>query len=589
MDLLSELTVRRDPGYVAVSGNSRVARINRGFAHSAHGRNDLFARIPAVTISGMRYRMRKLSSQIFAAQLAILTATILLGFILFAREERAHLDRQYEARAASIAETVSGVPKIRSCMATDGPRCGTTIQSIATKITDETGASYVVVIDMNRVRHSHPYRKLIGQRIEEPIATADGRVHTGIDSGKTGRSANGKAPLYGPGGSMVGEVSVGIPESSVSSLLWHELPSYATWFAIALGLGGLASWGLARHLKRRTFGLELDEVAQLLQEREATLHGIREGVIAFDEADRVSMVNDEAQRLLGLQVSAVGGRLQDLLPDGRLRDALAGPCAKQDDVVFTDDFCLVINRMPVILAGRPHGSVVTLRDRTEMAGLLRELDGERGLTESLRAQQHEFANRLHVIAGLLELGRADEALGYVVEIRGTAAEFDNTLRTHIGAPQIVGLLLGKAAEASERGIELVIAPETWLGDTPEKVQALTTIVGNLIDNAFEAVARVPPPRRVVLEIADEPDTVTVTVTDNGPGVPPDAARLIFCDGYTTKASPSGLRGGLGLALVHRLVTRLHGSVAVSDGPGARFTVRLPKNRLSAAVGAPGRS
>ena len=340
---------------------------------------------------------------------------------------------------------------------------------------------------MNRVRHSHPNPALIGQQVAEPIVVADGQVHVGIDNGSTGRSANGKAPLLGLDGTLVGEVSVGLRESSVSSALRHELPSYAAWFGIALGLGAVASWALARRLKRRTFGLELEEIALLLQEREATLHGVREGVIAFDIAGRVSMVNDPAQHLLGLDPSAVGHTLEELLPPGRLRDVLGGVGTTPDDFVLTDDYSLVVNRMPVTLAGRPHGAVVTLRDRTQLAALLRELDGERGLTESLRAQQHEFANRIHTIAGLLELGRTQEALHYLTEIGGTAAEFDNTLRTHIAAPQIVGLLLGKAAEASERGIHLEIAPETWLSESPAKVQVLTTVVGNLVDNAMDAV------------------------------------------------------------------------------------------------------
>lgn len=529
--------------------------------------------------------MRKLSSQIFIAQLAILAITTLIGFGLFVRAERSHLDGQFEARAVSIAEAVTAVPTIRSCMATGSSPCATEIQTIATAVAHDTGASYVVIIDMNRVRHSHPNPALIGQQVSEPIVTSDGRVHTTIDNGSTGRSANGKVPLYAPNGTMVGEVSVGIRESSVSSALWRELPSYALWFAIALGIGALASWGLAALLKRRTFGLELDEIAQLLQEREATLHGIREGLIAFDAAGRITTVNDEAHRLLGLPSGVIGAHLEEVLPGGRLHDALAGRRTKQDDVVFTDDFCLVINRMPVTLAGRPHGAVVTLRDRTEMAGLLRELDGERGLTESLRAQQHEFANRMHAIAGLLELGRPAEALRYLAEVRGTEAEFDNVLRTHIAAPQIVGLLLGKAAEASERGVELTIAPETWLSDSPEKIQALTTILGNLIDNAFDALANAPAPRQVVVEIVEDEDKLTIEVADNGPGIPPEAAQLIFHDGYTTKPRTAGMRGGLGLALVHRLVTRLEGSIAVSHGPGARFTVHLPRNPVSAGVGA----
>lgn len=524
--------------------------------------------------------MRRLSSQIFVAQLVILTTTVLIGFALLITRERDHLDSQYQARAASIATTTAQVPDIRRCMQRESPGCASTIQHLATEITRSTTASYVVIIDMNRVRHSHPDPALIGQKVTEPIVVTDGRTHVGVDDGSTGRSANARAPLYGPGGALVGEVSVGLQERSVSAALWRELPSYAAWLGIALGLGAVASWALARRLKQRTFGLELDEIALLLQEREATLHGVREGVIAFDTAGRVSMLNDEAQRLLGLGVAAVGHPLSELLPAGSLRDVLDSPASTPDAVVLTDDHALVVNRMPVHLAGRPNGAVVTLRDRTELAGLLRELDGERGLTDSLRAQQHEFANRMHTVAGLLELGETQEAMVYLTEIQGTAAEFDHTLRTHIAAPQIVGLILGKAAEANERGIQLEISGDTWLGESPDRLQLLTMVLGNLIDNAMDALTGHPAPRVIDVRIVEDEDAVLVTVSDNGPGVPAELVPRIFLDGYSTKASTGGRLRGLGLALVYRSVTNLGGSVAVTNGPtgsGATLTVELPRD------------
>jgi two-component system, CitB family, sensor kinase len=531
----------------------------------------------------VQHRKRRLSTQIFLAQLAILIASTTIGFLLVTRAEHQHLDYYFENRAASIAQTVAGVPLVKSCMARPSASCNESLQRFATTTEHQTDASYVVLIDMNRVRHTHPNPREVGKKVIEPIETVDGRVHLRTDNGSTGYSANALAPLYGPDGRMVGEVSVGIRESSVWSALWHALPSYALWFALALAIGALASWVLARRLRRRTFGLELDEIASLLQEREATLHGIREGVVAVNPTGRISVMNDEAQRLLGLPLTATGRQLDELLPPGPLRDVLSGQDAIKDDLVLTDDHFLVINRMPITLNGRPHGNVVTLRDRTEVAGLLRELDGVRSLTDSLRAQQHEFANRMHALAGLLELGRADDALNYLVEIRGTEAQFDETLRTRIAAPQVVGLLLGKAAEASERSVDLVIAPETSLGAAPGKVQALTTILGNLIDNAFDAVARVPAPRRVVVSVVETPSLLTITVSDNGPGIEPGAAQMIFSERYTTNPSSDGQSRGLGLPLVDRLVRRLRGTVRVSEGPGARFEVSLPTEVTLASV------
>lgn len=526
----------------------------------------------------MRRRIRKLSSQIFLAQLVILVVSLAVGFVLFAQTARDHLDHDYQTRAAAIAQTFAQIPTIRECMSTQAPGCAAQEQDLAAGTSVRTGASYVVLIDMNRVRHSHPNPQLIGGKVSEPIVVQDGKVHLGINHGSEGTNASARAPLYGPNGALVGEVSVGILESSVSAELVSQLPSYGLWFATMLAIGAFASWGLATLMKRRTFGLELDEIARLLQEREATLHGIREGVVAVDPLGRISVVNDEAQRLLRLPSNATGHWLRDVLSPGALRVALTGTTVVTDEVVITDDYCLVINRMPVTLGSRPHGAVITLRDRTDIEGVTRELDGERSLTESMRAQQHEFSNRMHALAGLLELDRPTEALQYLNEIRGMASDLDQTLRTHIGAPLIVGLMLGKASEASERGIEFVIASDTDIGEAPDRVQALTTVLGNLIDNAFDALVGAPSPRRVEVSIVEESDSVRVRVSDNGPGISGAVAPHIFENGYTTKRGTLVRHNGLGLSLVHGTVTKLGGSITVLDGPGAIFSVVLPRSR-----------
>jgi two-component system CitB family sensor kinase len=524
----------------------------------------------------MRRSMRKISTQIFLAQLVILTTSLALGFVLFTATARTQIDEDFQARAAAIAQTVAVVPEIQACMAHPAPGCDRAIQDFATATTKATGARYVVVIDMDRVRHSHPDPALIGKRVSEPIVTVDGKVHLRVDHGATGDTANARVPLYAPDGTtMAWEVSVGNLEDTVSSELLSELPSYAAWFLLVLVIGALASWILARRMKRRTFGLELDEIARLLQEREATLHGIREGVVGIGPDGRISVLNDEAQRLLGVP-PATGQRLETVIPPGPLRDALTASSSGQDEIVLTDDRWVVVNRMPVILAGEPHGVVVTLRDRTDIEGLTRELDGVRSLTEAMRAQQHDFANRMHALSGLLELDRTDEALAYLTELRGVSADLDQTLRTRIRSPHLVGLLLGKSAEASERGIELVIAADTSVGEAPGRLRALTTVLGNLIDNAFDALSAAPAPRRVDVSIVEGPTETVVTVADNGPGVPPGEIAHIFHDGYTTKRGSLVRHSGLGLALVHSTVGKLGGTVTVTNEPGAVFRVAIPR-------------
>jgi two-component system CitB family sensor kinase len=520
--------------------------------------------------------IRKLSTQIVASQLAILATAALIGFGLFTNAERHHLDGQYQDRALAIAQTVAGIPIIREAL--EYGDSGNAIQSTAERIRAASNAAYVVVIDLQGVRHSHPNPKLIGQPVEEPLIALDGHGHTGVDNGSLGRSANGKAPVYGPSGNLVGEVSAGILETEIGAALQRELPVFVLYIAVALAAGAAASYLLARRLKRTTFGLELHEFASLLQEREAMLHGIREGVIAFDTAGRVTVVNDEACRLLGIGTVALGRPLDELLPPGRLRDLLGGSQIRPDETVLTDERCLTVNRMPVTLRGRPLGAIVTLRDRTELVGVLRELDNVRALTDALRAQQHEFANQMHTVAGLIELGDPQQALAYITETRAGSADRAEALRERIGNPLVAAMVLAKQTVAAERGVRLHLAAESWLGEAPAHTQALLTILGNLLDNAIDAVGGAVGGAgggAVELLVAEDESGTTVRVADTGPGIDAAAVDEIFRDGYSTKAACGPVRRGLGLALVHRVVARLGGTVSVSSGPGATFTVQLP--------------
>ncbi|MFJ6899461.1 ATP-binding protein [Streptomyces hokutonensis] len=517
----------------------------------------------------------RLSARILANQLAILALTGAIGFVLFAFAQRAEIDRAYEQRALDIAQTTAADPQIRHTMEYGGG--GDVVQTVAERIQKASGASYVVVIDLRGVRHSHPDPALIGEPVGDPIVVLDGRPHVGSDQGATGRSANGKAPLYGPTGKLVGEVSAGIPERDVLGELWRELPTFGLYSAIAVALGSAAAFLLARRLKRSTFGLELEEIAGLFQDREAMLHGIREGVLAFAPDGRITVVNDEARTLLGLG-TALGSRLDEVLPDGRLRRALDGTLTGTDLNVLTDDHCLVVNRMPVTLHGRELGAVVTVRDRTELIGLLRELDSVRGLTDALRAQQHEFTNRMHTVAGLLDIGDHDAAFEYAVESAGADQALTESVRERIGNALLVGLIVAKTTVAAERGIRMVLSEDSALGEDPPHLRRLLTIVGNLLDNAIDAASGGPPPaggREVELSLIEAVDLVMVRVADSGPGIPPGATESIFEDGWSTRPDRGTARRGLGLALVHRLTQRHGGTITVSEGPGAVFTVVLP--------------
>jgi two-component system CitB family sensor kinase len=525
---------------------------------------------------------RTLASQLLLGVLGILVVTTSLGGFLYVKLSGRTLDQQYEQRALTVANAVAALPEIRQALPAGDPHHA--IQPLAEQIRHRTGAAYVVVMDRTGLRYSHTRPAEIGQRVEEPVVALDGRGHTGIDPGSLGRSANGRAPVFGAGGAVVGEVSVGILETEVSDRQHAELLAIALYSALALGLGVAASWLLAHRVKRVTFGLEVPELAALLQEREAMLHGIREGVIGIDAKGRVNVINAEAQRLLRLGPAVTGRPVPELVPPGRLRDLLTGAVDGTDGVALTDEFLLVLNRMPVALGGRDIGSVVTVRDRTEMEALIRELRSVSGLTAALRAQEHEYANRLHVLAGLLELGEHQEATGYLADISRTSLGRAEELRARVAPPVVAALLLAKITVAAEQGVRLVVAADSRLEASDVDPHTLLTIVGNLVDNAVDALAGRPEPRDITVHL-DDRDGVRIVVEDTGPGIATAEVADIFRDGYSTKNARGGRRRGLGLALVHRIVRRAGGTIEVTPGAGARFEIRLPAT-APAATGAP---
>ncbi len=314
-----------------------------------------------------RLRRRKLSRRILLFQLLILTATSVIGFALFAFAQRSVLDTQYQQRALVIAEITAGEPAIvRALVAGTPPSSTGVVQVTAQRIASDSGATYVVVVDLHRIRHSSPNPEAIGKPVRRQILVRDGKPHVRINETVGGRTANGLAPVFGPGHRLVGEASVGIPEARADSDLWRELPAFGLFAAAALGVGAAASLLLAARLKRSTFGLELEEIAGLLQDREATLYGIREGVVGFTAEGRITVVNDEARRLLGLSGDLDGRLLSELELDPAVTAMLSPGRTVSDEVVGVGDRLLVVSSWPTGREGGPPGSVTTLRDSTEL-------------------------------------------------------------------------------------------------------------------------------------------------------------------------------------------------------------------------------
>ncbi|MEU9049121.1 sensor histidine kinase [Streptomyces sp. NPDC048384] len=517
---------------------------------------------------------RRMFAQVLLMQVAIAAGVAVLATGLFLAPLSDQLDDQAMRRALSIAQTTAAQPDIAEDLATTPATTGGPVQREAERIREATKAEYVVVMDRRGVRWSHPTPGEVGRIVStDPGQALAGHEVMQIDDGTLGRTARGKVPLRDDDGRIIGAVSVGIAYDSVRARLLHAIPGLLAYAGGALAVGALAAWLISRRVQRQTRDLAFSDISALLAEREAMLHGIREGVVALDRTGRIRLLNDEARRLLGLGDEAVGRSLDEALGGGRTTDVLAGRVTGTDLLTVRGQRVLVANRMPT----DDGGAVATLRDRTELEQLGRELDSTRGLIDALRAQDHEHANRMHTLLGLLELEMYDDAVEFVGEVVGDHRETAEQVAEKIQDPLLAALLVGKATVAAERGVALRLSDRTGLPDRLIDPRGLVTIVGNLVDNALDAAAGTAH-ARVEVELRAEGRTATLRVRDTGPGIPEEQRELIFAEGWSTKKPPAHRERGIGLSLVRRFAERQGGTATVGEaaGGGAEFTVVLPE-------------
>jgi sensor histidine kinase regulating citrate/malate metabolism len=474
-------------------------------------------------------------------------------------------------RLLSVAEDVAATPTVRDALAE--PLRYYQLTPIATGARNLSGADYVIITKPDQTILTSPDPGQVNRKL--PIGDSmirQGRSWVGVVDG----SLVAHVPVMSSctpevcRTEVVGIVAAGVATPTFLEGIVNSPGEALLILGIATVIGVVGSFLLARRVKRQTFGLEPREIAGLVEHREAMLHGIREGVVGLDTAHRITLVNDQARLLLSLPVDVVGRSVGELDLNDRLVDVLTGRAGDgADEIALRRGRVLIMNRMPISSGDTAVGSVVTLRDRTEIVALQHELDTNRSTTDALRAQAHEFTNRLHTIAGLIELGEYDEVRRYVSRVSHTREAWHAEVSERIGDAAVAALLIAKASVAAEHNLGLRLTATSRLGEVDESLSAdLVTVIGNLVDNAIDAL---PGNGWIEVDIRHTDDEVLVVVTDSGPGVAPDIAEEIFRHGFTTKAAEEGGQRGLGLALTRQTCRRRGGSVEVA---GAVFTARL---------------
>lgn len=527
-------------------------------------------------------RALPLSVQLLAMQVAIVLATLVAAGFLAAHVQSEQIRSTYAGRVLTIARSLAALPAVKAAYRSDDPSA--TLQPLAEQVRASAGAEFVVFTDAQGIRYSHPDPAEIGHRVStDPSIALEGDEFVGTETGTLGRSLRAKVPVRQADGQVVGVVSVGVLESRLSADEAHVVPRLVAWLTAAALVGLLGAVVVTRLVRRRIYGVEPEEIVELLQAREAMLHGVREGVVAVDSRGRVVLVNDEALRLLDLPGDSTGRPAEEVLAHDLLPLTTAGD-DRSDELVLAGERLLVVNSTTARVGDRDVGRIMTLRDRTELFDALRALDGQRDITDALRAQAHEFSNNLHVVSGLIDLGRPDEAVDFIERVGGGSGTTYGASLREVEDPAVAAVLVVKTATARERGVAFHLDPECEVADGAG--DDVVTIIGNLVDNAVDATG---PGGSVAVLVRGTTDAgVEITVRDDGPGVAADLRDRIFDTGVTTKAPTDDHHGrGIGLALVARIVQRRGGTITLADaeGGGSVFTVALPPQH---AVAGPAR-
>jgi two-component system CitB family sensor kinase len=493
---------------------------------------------------------------------------------------------QTRQRMLSVATAIADSPMVVA--AASGPHPTTSLQPYAQAVMRDAKVDFITIMDPQGLRWTHPNPEEIGKPYVGSTAQAKaGETFFETTSGTLGPSARVIVPIKSSAGEVLGMVAAGVTVSNVQVLVAARIPEVLGLAAALLLAGSLAAWALGRYLKRVTFGWGPEELGQLFAYYESVLHSVREGLVLVDPHGTMLLYNDHAALLLGMAPSGstAAGTAPSLaslnLPES-LTELLRTGRTATDEVHLAGDRLLVVSQRPALAPGSNNiaGTVVTLRDHTELTALAGSLSSTQTLVEALRSQTHEHANRLHAIISLMELGRSSEALAFATSEHSENVRLGGEFVDTLDEPFLAALLMGKRAQADERGVALELTASGTLPPATLDIRELVTLLGNLVDNAIEATAGHSPGPTVWVDLLVADGTLTITVADNGPGLPTTDLDVLGRIGTTGKTSVAPGGRGYGIALIRRATAALGGTITGENDGGAVMTAVVPLGMLS---------
>ncbi|QQP15028.1 sensor histidine kinase [Lysinibacillus agricola] len=500
--------------------------------------------------------------------------TFLLGFVM--NEQKDKLGNQ----ALLVAKTVSQLPELKTYITNNNFNEATKhINPVVEEIRDINGAQYIVVLDMQRRKYSHPNTEEIGQVSQSGDLNAAFAEHyyTSIAHGEHGDMVRAFVPIMNNEGKQIGVVVVGYSVLTVAELLQSIQTELMMTILLSIFFSAWGAHTLGLHMKKQMFGLEPHEIAKMYVERTETFNAMHEGIIAIDNELTITIFNEKACEILCVRKqpsTLIGKKIMDVLPDTRLPEILELDKPIFNRELYINDHSIMSNRIPIQVNGKTVGAVAMFKDRTEVKKLAEELTGVKAFVQALRVQTHEHKNKLHTIAGLLQLGHHEQALSYLTQVKEEHDEITNFLNERIKNENISGLLLSKISYAKEQGIRLEIDRESRLTAFPNNLDHHDFVIlfGNLIENAFDALRDVQMEEKIIhVSVDEDEDVLAILVTDNGIGMTDEVKAHIFDNGYSTKEKKGR---GFGLYLIKEIVQKGQGEIEVISEPkkGTSFLI-----------------
>ncbi|MEH0022882.1 MAG: sensor histidine kinase [Desulfobacter sp.] len=496
--------------------------------------------------------------------------------------------KQISKRALDIGHGIAVMPVVQQTLV-QGSDPGALLQTIAESIRAKTGAEFIVIADAQSLRFSHPNPEKIGRRFvggDETEALASGRAYVSEATGTLGPSLRSIVPVFDATGRVIGFVSVGYLQAKVMETVKGYQREPATLVFMLFVVVLLGATGIARYVKKQTLGLEPREISSLYLDRQAILESIQNGIIAVGEHGNIRLINPAARALLNLDknTSLIGKPASQVFAGTDFLKLLTPGERTSLREVYADGRTFLYTAVPIEYAGAVHGVVASFRSMEDFYKLRQELRQTKAFSEMLRVQAHEYSNKLHTLAGMLQMEAYQDAVELITSESSGLQHLIQTLAEAVPHPALAAIVMGKYNRALEMKVAFRFNPDSTMGNVPENYDydKLVTILGNLLDNALEAAAGFSGrPSCVQVFMTDIGHDLIFEIEDSGPGIPEGRQQEIFSKAYTTK-TPGRDQGnihGIGLFLVNQYVETLGGLITVSTGElgGALFTLSLPKH------------